>query len=440
MEAAAGNLIFGLPPIVGLVPLIIYIILAFRKDINPVVNVIICVLIGAVIVKQPILGLGAVVSKSLGSFLGLVGLIIMLGSGMAGILKKSGVAENIVNIMMRKIGVNTPSRAILATMVTSCVMTLLLGTLTGGNAVITPIVIPLLVAVGITPSTLAVIIQAAGVTGLFIGPYTPPMVTIMGITGLSYFQVLAYTGLPVSIVMWVVTYFFALYTQKKTVGIYSFSADIKAPEKDYIPSARTVRATWGFCISMALMVIYGIYSKGGASYALMVLAVTSVITGYAAGYNATQIFQEVMDGCSKFIWVFVMFILFEPFLSFVEKSGAFQALVEYINPLIETSGKVGFSAFAAAIGTWGINGAAVAQAMMMDKVFQPTIARLAIDMRLWSLIVLVGSQMTSFAYPGLDMIANMGMAHSTDLKSQMKLGYTIITLIFVLCIVASYLY
>jgi H+/gluconate symporter-like permease len=436
----ATELIFGLPPIVGFFPLALYILLAFRKDINPVVNVIISVLIGAIIVKQPILGLGAVVAQSLSSFLGLVGLIIMLGSGMGGILKKTGVAENLVNIMMRKIGVNTPERAVLATMVTSCVMSLLLGTLTGGNAVITPIVIPLLAAINMTPSTLAAIIQSAGVTGLFIGPYTPPMVPVMGITGLSYFEVLIYTGLPVSAIMWVITYFFALYTQKKTVGIYAFSADIKAPEKDYKPSGKTVRATWGFCISMAGMVVYGVYNKGGSSYALMVLAAVSVVTGFAAGYTASQIFQEVMEGCGKFVWVFVMFILFDPFLGFVEKSGAFQALVDYMNPLIESSGRLGFTLFSAAVGTWGINGAAVAQAMMIDKIFKPTIVKLALDMKLWSLIVLVGSQMTSFAYPGLDMVANMGMAHSNDLKSQMKLGYIIITVIFFLCAVASFIY
>ncbi|MDR2180745.1 MAG: citrate transporter [Synergistaceae bacterium] len=434
------ELIFGLPPIVGFFPLVLYIILAFRKDIHPVVNVIISVLIGAIIVKQPILGLGAVVAQSLSSFLGLVGLIIMLGSGMAGILKKSGVAENLVNIMMRKIGVNTPERAVVATMVTSCVMSLLLGTLTGGNAVITPIVIPLLAAINMTPSTLAAIIQSAGVTGLFIGPYTPPMVTVMGITGLSYFEVLFYTGLPVSIIMWIVTYFFALHTQKKTAGIYSFSADIKTPEENYKPSGKTVRATWGFCISMVLMVVYGVYNKGGSSYALMVLATVSVVTGFAAGYNASQIFQEVMEGCGKFVWVFVMFILFDPFLAFVEKSGAFQALVDYMNPLIQSSGKLGFTLFSAAVGTWGINGAAVAQAMMIDKIFRPTIIELSLNMKLWSLIVLVGSQMTSFAYPGLDMVANMGMAHSHDLKSQMKLGYIIIVTVFILCAVAAFIY
>lgn len=433
-------MIFGLPPIFGLFPLILYIVLAFRKDIHPVVNVIICVLIGAIMIKQPVLGLGAVISKSLGSFLGLVGFIIMMGSGMAVILKKTGVSENLVNALMRKIGVNTQNKAILATMITSCLMTMFLGTLTGGNAVITPIIIPLLAAIGITPSTLAVIIQAAGVTGLFIGPFTPPMVTIMGITGLSYFEVLYSTGLPVTILMWIIVFFFAKYTQKKTAGIYSFGADVELPKENYVPTPEAKKSTMAFLLSMGAMIAYGVYSKGGASYALMVVSIVGVVTGYAAGYKTTDIFQDMMEGCSKFLWVFVMFVLFDPFLNFVGQSGAFQALVDYINPLIESSGQVGFSIFAAAVGTWGINGAAVAQAIMMDKVFHPTIVKLSLDMRLWALIVLIGSQMTSFAYPGLDMVANMGMARSTDLKSQMKLGYIIILFVFVLCILGAIFY
>ena len=42
------ELIFGLLPIVGLLPLIIYIVLSFKEDMNPVFNVFICALIGEI--------------------------------------------------------------------------------------------------------------------------------------------------------------------------------------------------------------------------------------------------------------------------------------------------------------------------------------------------------------------------------------------------------
>lgn len=433
-------MILGLPPILGLLPLLLYIVLSFRKNVHPFVNVVICVLVGAILVGQPLLELGGVLGKSLGSFLGLVGLIIMLGSGLAFILHSTGVAENIVYILMRKIGVNTENRAILATMITSMTMSLLLGTLTGGNAVIAPIVVPLVAAVGITPSTLAVVLQAAGVTGLFIGPYTPPMVTLMGITNLSYLDILFHISLPLSALMWVLVFLFAKRTQKLTKGVYSYGSDVERPRDDYVPTKETARATKALLITMVLLVIYGIVMKGGASFAVMVMIVSALVTGLAAGYGITRIYEEIMAGCAKFLWLFLMFVLFDPFLMFVEKSGAFGALVEYAQPFINSGGMMGVALIATAIGTWGINGAAVAQAMMMDKLFRPVVDSLGMSPYLWGLIVLLGSQLTSFAYPGLDIIAAMGMARSTDMKTMLKFGYILIVAAFLLCAGCVYVY
>ena len=81
----------------------------------------VCVLFGAVLTQQPLGKLGGVIYSTMGSFLALVGLIIMLGSGLGVVLRKTGVADNIVNILMRKIGVTTQKRAIIATMVCSVV-------------------------------------------------------------------------------------------------------------------------------------------------------------------------------------------------------------------------------------------------------------------------------------------------------------------------------
>lgn len=100
-------------------------------------------MIGVILIKKPLLGLDSVFAKAMGSFLVLVGLIIMLGSGLGAVFKKTGVEENTVNIMMTKIGVNTKKKAIFATMITPVVLVNLLGTLAGAIAVIAPIIIPL---------------------------------------------------------------------------------------------------------------------------------------------------------------------------------------------------------------------------------------------------------------------------------------------------------
>ena len=149
-----------------MLPLIIYIILAF-KDINPVLNVVICVVLSAIMTKQPFSSMGEVLGSALGSFLGIIGFIIMLGSALGAVLKETGAAEFLIMTLMKKIGINSEKKAILASMVTSIVIVALLGSLAGANAIIAPMIIPLVAIIGITPSTMAAVLMGAGITGPF---------------------------------------------------------------------------------------------------------------------------------------------------------------------------------------------------------------------------------------------------------------------------------
>jgi len=83
-------------------------------------------------------------------------------------------------------------------------------------------------------------------------------------------------------------------------------------------------------------------------------------------------------------------------------------------------------------------GAAVAQALMIDKLFRGLAEAMNVSMYMWALIVLVGHQLTSFAYPGADMIGEMGLAQSTDVKSMLKVGYAIIFTSMILVVVMTY--
>lgn len=416
-------MLFNMSPLVALVPLIIYIILAF-KDINPLLNVVICVILSAILTNHSLLAMGSVINKSLGSFLGLIGFIIMLGSALGAVLRKTGVAENIVMALMKKIGIDTEKKAIIASMVTSILLVALLGTLAGANALLAPIIIPLVAAIGITPSTLAAIFQGAGQTGLFIGPFSPQVVTIMGLTNISYGQYLLGVGLPVSIICWVITYFMSLKIQKNTKGVYSYDISEKA-SLDYKPSKDTVRGTWAFAIVMIVMLAYGIYSKSGSSYAVVVIFTVAIVTGIASRMKLGDLFDTMMEGAGKMVWLFVMFVLFDPFITFVEESGAFTALANLVKPLLASGNKVVFALVSSFVGLFGIGGAAVAQSVIIDKMFKSTVQALGLSSTLWALIILVGSQIDSFAYPEADMLGQMGLARSKDLKSMVKLGITI---------------
>lgn len=434
-------MIFNLPPILGLLPLLLYIVLAFKKGMHPLVNVAICAVVGAIMTNHNIGELGGIIYESLGCFLALVGFIIMLGSGLGMVLRKTGVAANIVNVLMRKIGVKTQKRAIIATGVCSCVLVTLLGTLAGANAVIAPIVIPLVAAVGLTPSTLAVIFQGIGQTGLFLSPFSPPMVTLMGITGLEYPQLLLFAGLPVSIVMWVGTFLVACNVQKKTEGKEDFGVEAVAAAEDYKATPEVQRATIAFLATMFVMVVWGIAIKGGASFVILVMLAAAVVTGIAAKMSAGEIFDSITEGMGRMIWLYLMFVLFNPFLNFVTESGAFDALVDILQPMIAAAGPVAFTLLTILVGVFGINGAATAQALIIDELFSPFLSTVGIGMPLWGMIVLIGHQITSFAYPGVDNMGAMGLAHAKSIKPMMELGYkAIIPGTVILACIAAFIF
>ncbi|MDO5734822.1 MAG: Na+/H+ antiporter NhaC family protein [Eubacteriales bacterium] len=423
LEAAPkSEMLFGISPLFALIPLILYIVLAF-KDLNPVLNVFICVIFSAILTKQPLLKMGSVIGDSLGSFLGLIGFIILIGAALGEVLKRTGVAENIVKQVMRKIGINTINKAIIASMCTSMILVALLGTLAGANAIIAPIVIPLVAAIGMTPSTLSGIFLGAGLTGMFIGPFSPQVITIMELTGMSYGVYMLQAGLPLAVTVLAVTFFMSKYIQKKTFGVYAYEEmaeiDVNKPA-----TAEASRATIVFFLVLAAMIAYGIYSQSGASYAIVVMMVTAIATGLAAKMKPSAIFEAITTGAQRLVWLFIMFVLFHPFITFIENAGAFQRLVELIEPLLGSGSQIIFSIVAALTGIFGIGGAAVAQSVVMDKMFAGFVTDLAISPGLWALIILVGSQITSFAYPEADMLGQMGLARSKDVKNVVKLGVT----------------
>lgn len=428
-------MLFNLSPIFALLPLIIYIILSF-KDLNPVLNVVICVILSAIITKQPFSSFGSVMAESLGSFLGMIGFIIMLGSGLGAVLQKTGVAEYLVMSLVKRIGVDNEKKAIATTMVSSTVLVSLLGTLAGANAIIAPIIIPLVATIGITPSTVAVVFMGAGLTGMFVGPYTPQVVTIMGLTNLTYAQYMAAAGVPLAVLVLTITFIMANRVQKKTLGVYAYD-NIERPKDEYSAGSDVKKAALAFGLSMLALIAYGITLQSGSSYAILVISVSAMITGLAGKLHPNDLVDTFIKGASRMMWLFVMFVLFNPFINFIAEVGAFEKLVSMLSPLLQSQSKVVFSFVAALTGIFGVGGAATADNIVMDNMFKPAIQSLGISPSLWALILLVAGQITSFAYPEADMIGQMGLARSKDMKNLVKYGVIVTAFSIILVVIRA---
>ncbi|MFP4200130.1 MAG: Na+/H+ antiporter NhaC family protein [Clostridia bacterium] len=415
------------PSLWGLVPLLVFIVLVFKQW-NPIAAIVTSLIVGAIMGGVPLQEIASSIQGGMGSFIAYVGLIIMAGGGLGKVAERTGAARKIVRFIVYRIGVTSPAKAIVGTMIASALLVALLGTLAGANAVIAPVVIPIVAAAGLSSSVVAVIFQGAGATGLFLGPFTPPMVTLMGLTGLTYPQVLLGAGLPVSIVMWIVTYIYCkriLPTSIKehpysdeAVAVLSENAEPKSDREESIAA----QATAAFIISLLGFIAYGIMIEGGATFAIFVILATAIVTGLVGRLHPSDLAETFVEGAKPLTWLFIQFVLFSPFIKFIEDMGAFEAVKNLLMPLIETGGSGLLVFMASVIGVVGVPGAAVAQKVVLHEMFSGVVETLGVSMNVWVLVLLVGSQITSFLYPTGDTLGAMGLARSDDLKNMIIYG------------------
>ena len=78
-------MLFNLPPIFGLIPLLLFIVLAFAKKSHSVFNGLVCFVLAAILTKTPFITLGKMIQDSLGGTMGLTGFIMLLASGLGAV-------------------------------------------------------------------------------------------------------------------------------------------------------------------------------------------------------------------------------------------------------------------------------------------------------------------------------------------------------------------
>jgi gluconate:H+ symporter, GntP family len=422
---------FQAPTLWGLLPLFIFVILAFRNR-HPVVAISIAIIVGAIMSGEGLVSIGSSIREGLSSFLGYIGLIIMAGAGLGKIAEKTGAAENIVRFIMVKIKLNTPSKAIIGTMFCSALLSGLLGTLAGANAVLAPVIIPIVAAAGLSPSVLAIIFQGAGTTGLFLGPFTPPMVTLMELTGLSYTQILISASIPLAVVVWAATFFFSKKILSKTLLEQAYTAediiDINKNDDGLLEEEKkrkekiSKQATLAFLITLLGLIVYGVIIEGGSTFAIMIILLTSITTALAGRLSLNEMVETFFEGAKPLVWLFFQFVLFTPFIYYIEKLGGFEALANLLMPLVESGGKTALLNMITILGVAGIPGASVAQMTILNEMFLEIISGAGIPMTVWIMVLLVGSQMTEYLYPVGDTLGAMGIARSRDLKSMIIFG------------------
>lgn len=410
----------------GLLPIGVYAVLVLLEQ-DVVLSTGAALVIGIVLIGSGPIEIGTMLSESLGSFIAVVGLIIMLGAGLGRIATETGAAQKLVQGLLQGIGMDTAFKAQIGIMLASTVLVGALGTLAGANAILAPIVIPVAAAVHRSRTSVAVMLHTGGAAGLVIGPFTPPVVAIRGAAGIDYLEYLLSTGLPMAVVVWIVGFFMARWIQKRTAETEQYTNDdLEGLAKDLPQNPRANRAAVGFIGTIAAMAVLGIFLSAGFSYAIVVMIVAAIVTALLGGLRPTDALKAFYTGASQLLWLFILFWLFNPLLLILETSGAYDSLLNTLQPTLENVGPWPFLMITLLIGWLGVSGAAVAQVVLIDKLLWPLASTLGIPPGAWAATLLGGSQIDWFGpLPNADMIGQMGLARSSNLRMMLFNGWTV---------------
>ena len=424
MTLGTWGIIKEAPSLLALIPMVVYIILAFNEKINQLVTLMICVIIGCILTGNGIVEFGSAFAGALDSTIGQIGLIIALGTGVGSVMTKTGVSKTLCRWIIDGVGVNSEKKAILALEICCVVICGLLGTLAGGCAIVMPVLIPVVAAVGLTPNTVGCVAQSAGETGLIWGPFSGPVVTLCALTGLTYAQQMLWAALPYGIIWLVVIFICGLYVQKKTVGKYSYElATVDSSAAEITPKEK--RTALAFVITFLALVVFAIVKGVGMAFVIPVMFILAAVMTLFSGLDMNSAIKEFFKGVGSAAGMWVVFIALELLMNVIDAGGGFTALGNLFLTLTGEPTQTMTMIIGTIVGSFGINGGAVAQLKVTHEMFLPSIQACALPMEMWAIALICGSRVTSSIYPGANMIAVMGTARSTDMKAMLLGGWAV---------------
>lgn len=407
------------PSLLALIPMFVFIFMVFRGRQNTS-GIMVGILLITIMTGQNPRMIAAAFHQSLGSVTTLIGIIIMVGAGLGVVMTDARVTHTLVHWIVKYIGVNTQKKAKISLVVCSMLICGLLGTLGGGNAVIAPILIPVMASLGVTPSVVAVLFNVAGQSGLMLGPLAGVTLITMEMTGLTYGQLMVGAVIPF-ILFWLGGAWFAVKrTQRRTEGkeAYELTDDMKDISSIVI-TPREKFTTIVFLVSFIGMIVYGIITRQGVSYALLVLIVLCAVVGIASRMKIDQVVTSVGKGVASMSYMLLIFVSLDVLINYITVAGGFSALAGLMEGFTgENPTAIMFMALL--VGTFGMEAAAVAEIRIIGELFGEAARVAGLPMTLFALSMICANRITGALYPSTNLVGQLGIARCSNTKEVLR--------------------
>lgn len=271
MELGSWALIHG-PSLLGLIPLVVYIVLSFAIQDSIIIPISIATIVGFIMSGNGAVAFGTQFGATMGSTMGQVGFLVMLGAGLGGVMSEVGVTKTLCKWIVKGFHIKTKKIALIVLSLTEVILVLFIGSGVTATAIAAPFMIPIAALFGIHPVSMAVIMAIDGFVGMLLSPFASPNIMCMDITGLSFTSFELWAALPLLIVMFVASLVVIFYVEKKyTQNENSEKYELSEEEMNYDIEVSPVakRATIAFLITFVLCVAYVIFFGGGMAYILL---------------------------------------------------------------------------------------------------------------------------------------------------------------------------
>lgn len=149
---------------------------------------------------------------------------------------------------------------------------------------------------------------------------------------------------------------------------YSVDEDIKHLDSIVITPAQK-RTTAAFLVAFVLLVVYGILTKQGTSYALIVMIALAVVVTLVSWTDIDTAVSCVTKGVASQANMFLIFITIDVLLNLVTLGGGFDAISNLLGGLAKGGGATGVMLAASIVGGFGIEAAAVAEIKIIAEMF-----------------------------------------------------------------------
>ncbi|MCG5212050.1 Na+/H+ antiporter NhaC family protein [Streptosporangium sp. KLBMP 9127] len=407
------------PGLWGLVPVVVYALLAlFGVDmVLATLGAIVCAVILAGV--GPV-ALGPILLSSLGNFVALLGVIIMLGAGLGEVIRRAGVADYLVAGIVNRIGVTTRIRVRIGVMVACALLAFALGTLAGSVAIVAPIIIPLAAAVGYTPPATAAMFFFSGLGGLILSPFAPATIAVFESSKVSWIDYVVTVGGPVALMTWVAGFLVVAWNQRRTEGRFAYPEGRTTAANTVETTPQVKRAAFAFLFTFAVMVVFASITQAGATFVPIAMVVMIAVVGLASRSGPGKVMDGVYAGAGRLLGIFFLFWFLAILFELIDTMKPYDDIVARFGDGLASLGPYLFAVSVLLVGWIGIAGAAAAQAVLLAKVFGPVATSLGISPEAWTTVLLATAQTDGLGpFPNPDMIGQMGLAESNSLKWQL---------------------